>query len=207
MKHILATTALSLLTATAATAGTLGYGLTISGSSSVGANFNVPKLSLSNTGDTGEITAFSITVGDTDYNFDYFSGALTPPAGGTVSITLGDQTNGGVRYDEVALAFTDFGPGEMSSFFLDIDSDSANTVESFREVLFDNGPALNSVVSVSFSTGDILSMVLPDSQTQLTTYSFGQSKIVDAAVPLPASIPLLLAGLGALGVVRSRRRS
>lgn len=69
-------------------------------------------------------------------------------------------------------------------------------------MFFNNGAAPNSVVTVGFSTGDIIDFTLPDG---VAPYSYSQSSDT-SVVPVPAAMPLLAGGLGVMGLVGWRRR-
>ena len=209
--RLAALTAAAIAAAPAAQAAQYAFTLSITGSSAAGANFNVPRFTLTNTSDNGAlIEAFSLTIGDLAYNFDYFSGALTAPTGGTIAITTGDASNGGDRYDLVALAFTDFAGGEFARWFLDVDEDSANTTEDFRTVFFNNGGAgtPNATATVTYEDGLSISTTFTPTNFQQTTYNFGafQFDEGETEVPVPAALPLAAAGFAALGFAARRRK-
>jgi hypothetical protein len=122
-----------------------------------------------------------LSIGDTAANFDWVQMVLTtkadpgdPDIG--VHISLVDGLEDGLRSDQVQLEFTNFLPGAMVRFRVDLDADSPNSFPSpdFRTVLFDaNGSdnSDNAEIQVTFDG-------LPDPRT-LTR------KLDDYAVPEP----------------------
>lgn len=192
---------LALSGVAAQAAGVVGYQFDIFGNDT-----NVPNMTLLNTSATETITSLSMTIGATNFNFDavYF---LAPSPGGTISVTQGDgNASGGTRVDQFIVGFTSLDPTETAGWRVDVDIDNRNTVENFRTVFFHNGASPNSVVSVTFSDGTILSQTLADQGLASDDrFTFSQS-LNPAAVPLPAGLPLAATGLAALGLIRRRRR-
>lgn len=182
-------------------AGVVGYQFDIFGNDT-----NVPNMTLQNNSAIETITGLSMTIGATNYNFDavYF---LAPSPGGTIGVVQGDgNASGGTRVDQFVVSFTSLDPSETAAWRVDVDIDNANTVENFRTVFFHNGASPNSVLSVTFSDGTVLSQTLADQGSATDdrfTYTQSQSP---AAVPLPAGLPLAATGLAALGLIRRRRR-
>ena len=185
----------------AAHASTVDFRLTLSG------NSNSPTMALANisTAAGAEIDEITMTIGDTSRNFDVIDN-LGAPSGGSATLTFGDSAKGGARTDSFTIGFTGFNSGSAASWKTDIDRDNSNTIEDYRLVLF-NGTAPNATVQVSFSTGDLLSLTLPDA-SRVPSYTFTVSGPVGPAapVPLPASLPLFAGGLGLLGFLGRRRR-
>lgn len=203
----------------------MGFKLTISqnpgGAYSAG-NGDRPLFALENMSDPGlEITRIDFTIGDPGYNFDRatLSGTsasgitLGAPAGGSMSIfgSTIDAANGGIRSDEFSLAFTDFGVGESARWLMELDKDGvpANNVANFRNVFFDNGASIeNSVMKVYFSDTRVLTYSIAGVADGQVQYSFSQSQDDfggPATVPLPAALPLMVAGIAGLGIASRRR--
>lgn len=143
---------------------------------------------------------FTFTIGDLSYNFD----AVTlgeNPAGGTATSKSPDAVNNVIRSDFIALDFTGFDSSESAEFFAEIDRDGApNSSEDYMTVFFNNGAAPNSIATAFFSNGHSLSLTLPDNPTN---FQFSAS----AVVPLPAALPLFVAGLAGLGIAARRRKN
>jgi len=202
-------TALSLaavLMAGTASAATTAFTLDISG------DRNVPVFSLSNVGDQGDITGFTLSLGDLTRNFDsaHNATASTGSFGFALGPNLDTNTGGGLRANSVDFTFTDFNPGEIFGFEADIDRDNSNTLENYITSLLPGGS-----IVVNFAGGTTSSLFIdltrPFSEAPLAAYSYTAAlsvppPIKPPLVPLPAGLPLLLAGLGALGIARRARR-
>jgi hypothetical protein len=138
-------------------------------------NFNQPVVTLRNDSDpTILITGLNWSIGDTSKNFD----ASVMEAGPmTFSQTSPDNNlNGGGRSNVVLYTFTGFDPGETFSFRVDIDRDNTDSTEDYRTVLFNNGAAANSTITVSFSTGSPIVFAIPDDPPPVgSAYSFSAS--------------------------------
>lgn len=186
------------LGASTASAATLGFTLTISGSGQTGAN--EPRFVLTNNSASAQITDFDFGIGNTGYNFDGFYNIIAP-AGGTASANVDANTNGGSRVDVINAAFTGFDAGENAQWNVDVDIDTLNTFEDYRTVLWNNGAALNTVFTATFSTGDTLSVTAPDAAV-VSSYTFSASSA--PAVPLPAGLPLVLTGLAGFALLKRR---
>ena len=193
--------AATFLIAGTASAATTGFSLQISGS-----NNNLPLLTLTNTGDTGDISALELTIGNTAYNFDAAYDAMQSVGSFTFSLdsSLDDNFNGGLRSDNVKYTFGGFGAGEVFTFNVDIDRDNSNTTEDYRSRFLPGGSAV-----VSFDNGIVDGFAFdltPTADNNSSPYIYSGSSTDVAPVPLPAGLPLLLAGLGAFGLVRRARR-
>ena len=132
---------------------------------------NTPTLQLTNhSTDTLAITAFELTIGDDAFNFDGVTD-ISAPAGTNVTVASPDTNDaGGERSDIIRLDFTGFDPGETVTFVIDVDRDSNNTTEDYRDVLFNNGEAPNAVATV-FAGAASRSITLPDAP-DAPTYRF-----------------------------------
>ena len=139
---------------------------------------------------TTQITDFSVTIGDTMYNFDLVTNqTILSDTGSMLEPTLveGDTSHDGVRTDQIQYSFTGFDPTDRFSFNADIDQDSANTSELFDQILFNNGSADNAIITVSFVDGletGTLSFMLPDDPEPKAVYTFDVS---GETVPFPDS--------------------
>lgn len=193
----------AVLTAGAAQAATVGFPLRVSGDP------NVPTFVLANLSDREAISGFGLTIGDATRNFDeILLGA--GPMGGTATLLFGSASQGGSsatggRTDASAIGHTGFVSGQSSTFTADIDRDDANTIENYRLRFFNNGAAPNSVVTVTYDTGRILDLALPDQATVATSYTFAET-IEVAPIPLPAGLSLLGSALLGIAIAAQRRR-
>ena len=181
--------------------------------------WNVPRLILTNQSDTAQIVEFTVTIGDTAFNFDgggvpgqpgagtraFFAEA---PAGGSAALLVGDSShtgNGrpGRSWDLLTYAMTGFDPGERFSFDVDVDPDGSAGATRARAntVMVWNGAAPNAVLSVVFSDGTVLSGVFEDGTDPNATSFF--ARVHAAPVPLPPGALLFPIGVAAL----ARRRA
>ncbi len=144
------------------------------------ANRNMPFIEVMNLSDsTGNLTEFSITIGDTDFNFskEYF-GDYVIQSNSTPDPIISSITSTG---DLLTLTFGDGGlaPGELIRFGIDIDPDPGLEDmfphPDYRLVLFDmnnldgNGIEDNSVVTAVFEDPNDSTMTATAS-TQLEDY-------------------------------------
>ena len=142
--------------------GTVGYTLQLAG------DFDIPHVTLMNTSSTADISAFSVTIGNVLFNYD----AVFNVNAGGVPFTLTEpdlNVGGGVRSDAIDLSFgPGFGPGASFGFDTHFDADwNLDKTRDYRNILFNNGTAQSAVVTVEFSNGTVLSMVLPDADFQI----------------------------------------
>jgi hypothetical protein len=176
-------------------------------------NFNVPKITLTNTSTTGEqIVEFRMSVGHPDFIFDFVADLSSNPAGRAANVaseaqtgatlTVGNRINSVGAFDEVAWSFSDFLVGESLVFEIDVDPRTGGPTADARTVLFDNGAHPNAVVFVRFADGSTDTLVLPDAGVPSPGYSFGG--IGSPAVPEPSVALLIAAGLAALRRVARR---
>lgn len=206
LRKALLTTAFCLAT-TASQAATLGFELTISNLlDGNGSTTNVPLMTLENTSSSALLTRFTMTIGDTGFNYDaiYF---FNPSPGGTMTLIAGDMDSadaGGnaARVDTGIIDFTSFDPGETADWRVDIDVDTSDTLEDYRTVLFNNGAATpNAAFSATFDTGAVLTVVATDLPATQTSYTFAAVQ----PIPVPAALPMLMAGVGGLAFLRRRK--
>lgn len=180
-----------------ADAAVVGYTLKLSG------DHDIPTMRLTNDSAAAKIDAFSLTIGDTDFNYNEVENR--DGTGGPDSIAQ-DSPSIGDRSDVVKFTFSGFEPSEYFQFDVDIDEDSSETIEDYRQVLFDldgSESSDNALSTVTFSDGQELSGRLLDfASNDSDTYVFSQS----TAIPLPGAGMMGLALLGGLGFARSRRR-
>ncbi|WP_425099543.1 VPLPA-CTERM sorting domain-containing protein [Tropicibacter sp. S64] len=201
MKVMLSLTA-ALLLGTGASAATTGFSLGIAGDN------NVPTLTLTNTGDLGEIVGFDVTMGVSGYNFDGV-GAEYPTSGVVATLVTGDyNTTGGNtaagRYTTISYTSTGFVSGKNFAYTVDVDSNYANNIQDYQTRMLPGGS-----FTVHFSGGltNLLTIDLsPTTGNDSEPYFYSASVTDVAAVPLPAGLPLLIAALGgAVALTRKRR--
>lgn len=163
--------------------------LEITGNS--GRTTNVPGFSLSNLStSTLDIVGFNFTIGNTAFNFDDTSS--TYPTSLNYSVTHNNTGTDG-RADSISLTFAGFNRGELYNFYADVDLDSYNSTTDFRTVFFNNGATANSVITVSFANGGVLSLTLPEAPVPVSgsLYRF----TLTGEVPVPGTLLLLAAGV------------
>ncbi len=179
--------------------------------------FNVSAWTLRNTSTAGEsITSFSITIGDTGYEFDYIRDAsssfpfytISPGVTG-VSVLTGNGFGGGAGFDRIDLGFSDFDAGEQLDFELDIDETGffGGIVTDARTVLFNNGLAANGTLSIGFDDGSSFDVTMPDADPSATSFVFGPSGSGMTPVPEPGTALLMGLGLASMGLAGRRRRA
>lgn len=193
-----------------ALAGPYGFTFSIADNPAGGfATHDVPVFTLTNISSGALISSMSLTIGDTAYNFDSHTAAsvTSNPAFTETSSPLIGNANTGAETDYLAFSFTGFTSGMDFSFAAELDKDSNDwSTVDYREILFNNGDAANSVITVGFMEGGAissLSAMLPDFDTTgATSYSVTQS----SATPIPGAVWLLGSGLVGLVGLRKRQR-
>ena len=215
MDRSIVAAALVVSAATTLHASLVGLSLTIDGESATQEQINVPKFFLTNTSTAQDLVMFTLTVGDTAFGFDDVycptsarcSGGtgFSAPAGGTMVASGGTSTiQGAPRPDFAEFAFTDFDPGEVASWRMDIDSDNANDFVDFRSILIGNGAATpNAVATVKFGNGQVVTFTLPETPG-VDTGTTARYTFEASVVPVPAPVALLLSALGGMALLRRR---
>ncbi len=175
-------------------------------------NFNVPKITLTNTSTAGEeIVGFSMSIGAPGFVYDFVLDLASNPAGRAASVATeaatgatlvaGDRVNGSGSVPTLIWSFSRFAPGKKLIFEVDVDPVSGNPTADARTVWFNNGAAPNATVQVQFRYGAAAILTMPDVAGAPTSFSFSAT-----GVPEPATAALLAAGLVALAQ-RSPRRA
>jgi hypothetical protein len=121
---------------------------------------NMPYVQLINTSEMAstEITKFTMTIGDTDHNFDWAQVVATSP-GVDVTIDLIDTVENGLRGDVLELGLANFVKDAFVRFRVDLDPDAGDAfpLGDFRTILFDangNDSEDNSRIEVTFDDPD-----------------------------------------------------
>ena len=186
-----------------------------------GGGWNVPRLALTNHSDV-QITGFTLTIGDTRFNFDggglpddYAAGRSSffaeAPDGGTAAFAPGGGDsnhtgNGraGRSWDALAYVLTGFDPGETFTFDVDVDPDTVGqTAARANTVMVNNGAdVLNALLTVTFSDGSVLSGFFADGPAP---GPFSARLFAAPALPVPAPPALALMPLGLLALRRVTR--
>lgn len=186
-----------------AQAGLLGYELTINDPifDSANGDQNVPDFQLTNISDAGtgfQITDFTLTIGDTAFNFDFVrSQSVFVDTLGALSSTLNspDLINDNSGPDLIDYDFAGFDAGDIFRFEADVDPDSGAVVQDYRQILFPT-----SMLSVTFSNGATLSEILNPSSATQAGYTFSQVQVSE-----PATFALL--GSFLIGGIALRRKT
>ncbi len=163
-------------------------------------------VSLNNDSDFADITAYTISIGDTAFNFDRVTSGFEF-AGSSVVVVSPDAVDDAVRSDDLSLSFENFFPGQRSQSIVDIDPDSGNSDVccTIYGVMFNNGDAPNAVIAVTFSNGFILDAEIPDMDSAAACSS-GCEFSSEFDLPEPA-LPLLVGSMVAAALVARRRSS
>ena len=168
------------------------------------------NFSFTNTSDAGEqLTRFSFTLPaglcfDTDMvspGCNTSAGTPFNPLGGTDVITGLNTVSAPDVGTVLDLTFTDFDPTETFTFELDVDFVTPGSATVFGNDL------IGTMAFADFSDGQRLFGTFAAIAGNPDASGFVAQGIIDTPpVPLPAGLPLILAGLGAFGVVRLRQR-
>jgi len=207
LKHTLSLGIAALLgTSVVAEAATVGFQVRVGGGK------NAPIIRLINTSTDAEITGFTMNIGKTQYNFDYFWLKSSPTM--SYNMLTPDTENGGVRFDDLHATFTDFGANKWFRIKTDVDTDSQDSKENWHKILYDfSGPKNihdNAEFHVTFSTGHELEGYLKDYGVEKKRVRYTRNLTLPSAPPATA-IPLplaawsgisLLSSLGGIGFVR-----
>ena len=205
-KVLAAAAAASVALAGAARAATVGATLTINTATT---DSNVPRVAVTNDSDSADITRFTLTIGNPGFNYDGYRDANFTAVDSWMTNIDTNLSGGGSqagRY-EIADIFDIVGlnPTESVSFEIDVDRDFANTVENFRNVLWNNGAMVaNAIFTVYFSDDTVLSTVLDDDPVARAEYTFSVSQGM-APVPVPGAALLMAPALAGLGFARRRK--
>ena len=153
----------------------IGYKLQLS----VAGN-NFPQFTLTNTSTQADITGFTFSLGDANYNFDFIRNIVS----NGISFTLdGVETsqaggNNGLRSTSLPFTFSGFNPSKSYAFEADIDQGAFNNNIDFQGVFFNNGETPNASITVNFSDGTSLSTTLPETPVidSAGNYTFEQTE-------------------------------
>ncbi len=208
-KHLFALvgTAIMAMAASNLQAATISATLTLSDVD--GPQFS--DLLLINNSTSAQITNFTLTIGNTDYGFDRFLAPLAECGTTIATCTLNspDNIQNNIGEPAIDIDFTGFDPTESLNIIdieVDFASGSANDYDPANKldvILFNNGASTpNGTFSVSFSTGETLSLLLPDG-ADAPSYTFTVSS---AVVPVPAAAWLFASGLVWLTGVARRKK-
>lgn len=174
-----------------------------------GDTFTSP-FSFTNTSDGGEqLLSFSIDLSATTAVFDPVTGGVPnttlgvpfTPVGGsdvTTGLTSSSVVDGGTTLD---ITFSDFDAGESFTFDLDVDQLAGSPT------VFGND-LIGATAIASFDDGQSVIGIFAALAGNPDASGFMATGIIPTppAVPLPAAMPLLLAGLGGMALVSRRRR-
>lgn len=204
-----------MLAATPATAATVMYNLTISGSGSSSTPSNdTPYFLLSNTSThtgapnsadalTAMLTSFKLTFNGTSYvdRLTSFQGSpnATSPGISNQVIYPTPNTQDNIGTPGFQLGLTGFNPGDGYRFAVDFDK-AGGANENYRSLLE------GAVIEVGFSDGTKLTKTLSGFNANDPSFSFSGSDI-SAAVPEPATWGLMILGIGGIGASLRRRKA
>ncbi len=151
------------------------------------------SMRLTNTSDCGSnITSFSMTVGDSRFNFDQSDLLVGSSPGIVATLVAPDGINNGARSDVVQYTFTGFTLTSLFNFRVELDADpsydpdgDANELvytmpgpatpqvvgatydaDGWQLIFWNNndgvGPGTNSVITVGFDDGTMVAVTAPD---------------------------------------------
>lgn len=183
----------------------------------VGGGKNAPIIRLINTSTDAEITSFTMNIGKTQYNFDYFWLKSSPTM--SYDMLTPDVENGGTRFDDLHATFTDFTPGKWFRIKTDIDADNVDSKENWHKILYDFGGEYNihdnAEFHVTFSTGHELEGYLKDYGVEKKRVRYTRNLNLPSSDPKPpvTAIPLpaaawsgiyLISGISGCGFLRKK---
>jgi hypothetical protein len=145
-----------------------------------------------------------MTIGNVSYNYDDVVILDDGGIGYTLTSPL-DAGSAGFRSDEISFSYGGFAASSSFVFRVDVDPDSANSYVDFRNILFNNGSALNATASATFSDGQALAVGFSESPSLVDGYIYRLSAQA-AAVPIPAAVYLFGSALGLLGWMRRNQK-
>lgn len=172
--------------------------LTLQNGDGGGAPFNTTAFTLANVSDPGvSLLRWSLTVGDTQYNFDQLYLDHEQFVGGdgtqTATLEIGERSDDNVGPDLFQYGFANFSPGMVFRGQWDIDNDNGDFNADARLVLFSNGALPNATANFEFSDGTVAGFAFPDAGIQdVYTYT----------IPEPATF----VGLALVALTALRRR-
>jgi hypothetical protein len=152
--------------------------------------------------------------------FPDLSSPLSFPANGTYVVGSGveitnllgstgtiDIEDGGFTFDSFGIDFADFSPGSFNGFVL---TDVNNTIADFNSFsILSNTMTVGNPV-LSFDANNLYINLaglqhLDADQTDFIRFSVNGDSDEIGSVPLPAALPLMLSGLGILGLSTKRK--
>ncbi|MFN0134613.1 MAG: hypothetical protein ACKVS9_00680 [Phycisphaerae bacterium] len=193
MRNFFVLTALSTIATTAASGGLVSLSLQ-NGDGGAGP-FNTTAFTLTNLSDAGvSLVTWSLTVGDTQYLYDFVYLDREQFVGGdatqTATLEIGDRTDDNVGPDLFRYGFTNFGAGIAFRGQWDIDNDNGDFNADARLVMFNNGGLPNAQAVFNFSDGSVAAFTFPDAAIQdVYTYTIPEPSTLVALALLAVALP------------------